>query len=100
MSFSWMIMANCILTAGIAVVPLTTAIAAPCPMTYAQFEAAVPHIDVKECPRHGLGKEAFCRASAGGDFVHVFFFDNDGDQCLLKLRSYGEDAFGLEIKGE
>ena len=69
-------------------------------MTYAQFEAAVPHVDVEECPRHQLGKEAFCRASAGGDFIHVFFFDKNGEQCLLKLQSYGEDAFELEIKGE
>ncbi len=74
--------------------------AAGCPMTYAQFEAAIAHVDVKECPKNDLGKKAFCRASAGGDFVHVFFFDEAGDQCLLKLQSYGEDAFKLEIKPE
>ena len=77
-----------------------TAVAAACPMTYAQFEAAVPHIDVEECPEHSLGRPAFCRASAGGDLVHVFFFDTKGEQCLLKLQSYGEDAFELQIKRE
>ena len=66
----------------------------------AQFEAAVPHIDVEECPEHSLGRPAFCRASAGGDLVHVFFFDTNGEQCLLKLQSYGEDAFELQIKRE
>ncbi len=74
--------------------------AAGCPMTYAQFEAAIAHVDVEECPKHDLGKKAFCRASAGGDFVHVFFFEEAGDQCLLKLQSYGEDAFELKIKPE
>ena len=100
MSFSRIIVANCVVAAWVATVPATTAIAASCPMTYAQFEAAVPHVDVEVCPKHDLGNEAFCRASAGGDLVHVFFFDNEGEQCLLKLRSYGEDAFELKIKGE
>ena len=77
-----------------------SALAATCPMTSAQFEAAVPHIEVEECPKHALGRQVFCRASAGGDFVHVFFFDMKGEQCLLKLQSYDEDAFELEIKDE
>ena len=50
--------------------------------------------------RASLGRQVFCRASAGGDFVHVFFFDMKGEQCLLKLQSYDEDAFELEIKDE
>lgn len=68
-----------------------------CAMSYAAFEAAISHVDVAECPKNDLGKEAFCRASAGGDHVHVFFFDKDGDQCLLKLQSYDEDQFELRI---
>ena len=76
------------------------ATAADCPMTYAQFEAAVPHVDVEACPKNSLGGKPFCRASAGGDQVHVFFFAEDGDQCLLKLQSFDEDAFELTIKPE
>lgn len=87
-----------VFAAMLAATPLSHA--AGCPMTYAQFEAAIAHVDVKECPKNDLGKKAFCRASAGGDFVHVYFFDETGDQCLLKLQSFGEDAFELEIKAE
>mgnify|MGYP001817225435 FL=1 len=97
MSVARMIVATCISVQLAMAFAIKGAVAAACPMTYAQFEAAVPHIDVEECPEHALGQPAFCRASAGGDLVHVFFFDTKGEQCLLKLQSYGEDAFELQI---
>ncbi len=100
MLLSRMIVKVCLAFQFVLPLVVNNAFAATCPMTYAQFEAAVPHVDVEECPRHSLGRQAFCRASAGGDLVHVFFFDTEGEQCLLKLQSYGEDAFELEIKGE
>lgn len=95
-----MIVSACLSFQLAVVFAVKSALAATCPMTYAQFEAAVPHIDVEECPKHSLGQKAFCRASAGGDLVHVFFFDTNAEQCLLKLQSYGEEAFELQIKAE
>lgn len=87
-------------TVALGSVATGSAALAACPMTYAQFEAAIPHVDVEACPASDLGGEPFCRASAGGDFVHVFFFDSKGEQCLLKLKSYDEDSFKLTIKGK
>lgn len=68
-----------------------------CPMTYEIFELAVPHIDMETCPQSADNDSAFCRASVGSDQVHVFYFDTQADQCLLKVVSYEDDAFTLEL---
>jgi len=86
------------LLATIAIIsPALAQSANPCPMTYVQFEAAIPHIDVDDCPAEVAGKDRFCRGSANGDSIHVFAFDFDGDKCLAALRSYDKNEFKLSI---
>jgi hypothetical protein len=74
------------------------AAAASCPMAYVNFQAAIPHVDVENCPAELAGKDRFCRASITGDQVHVYAFDFDGDKCLLAMKSYEEGAFKIEFK--
>ena len=74
--------------------------AAECPLTYETFEAAVPHIDMEECPEAEVRETAFCRASAGAEQVHLFYFGTEGDQCLIKVRSFDEGDYVLTLKPE
>jgi len=85
------------LLAGVIAVPALAQTAPACPMTYKQFEAAIPHIDVDDCPAEVAGKDRFCRGSANGDSIHVFAFDFDGDKCLAALRSYDKNEFTLKF---
>jgi hypothetical protein len=62
----------------------------PCPLTYKIFEFAVPHLDLEKCPKHLARAGAFCRVSTANDAVHVFVFEEKGDQCLLNVKSYSE----------
>jgi hypothetical protein len=85
---------------SIAAVIATALFAAPalaqpaaCPLPYKVFEFAVAHIDLAACP-----KSAFCRATVGGDAVHVFVFAEDGEQCLRSVSSYETGKFALDIK--
>lgn len=72
---------------------------APCAFPYEKFEIAVPHVDMAACPASMSGPEPrFCRAAAGGDFLHVYAFAEDGAQCLLQVESFDEDAFTLSVK--
>ncbi|MBX9926534.1 MAG: hypothetical protein K2Y05_09260 [Hyphomicrobiaceae bacterium] len=71
----------------------------PCPMTYAQFETAVAHVDLDTCPGDiaPAGSDRFCRATAGGEQVHVYAFEQAGDKCLAAMKSFDKDAFKLTI---
>jgi len=68
-----------------------------CPMNYAAFEFAVPHLDLDNCPAALAQDGAFCRASVANDALHVFVFASDGEQCLLSMRSFDEDAITLSV---
>ncbi len=68
----------------------------PCPLPYKVFEFAVPHLDLAACPADLPQQKAFCRASTGNDAVHVFVFAEDGDQCLLSVKSYTEFDFSVK----
>jgi hypothetical protein len=87
---------------GIAVLGLL-AVVAPvdaaesCLMSYETFEHAVPHVDLEECPGTAATEEAFCRLSVGGEQVHLFYFAFDGDQCLLKVRSFDEADYSITL---
>ncbi len=72
---------------------------ASCAMAYAQFEAAIPHVDLEACPIDvaPTGSDRFCRATAGGESVHVFAFDFAGEKCLAAMKSFDKDAFKLTI---
>ncbi len=71
---------------------------APCAMTYEVFETAVPHLDLETCPKDLGGSGRFCRASVGGDAVHVFAFSDEGERCLVASKSYpsGQYEFGIK----
>lgn len=69
-----------------------------CPMTYETFEFAIPHLDLEKCPADLAREKAFCRATTGNDAVHVFIFAEDGDQCLLGVKSYRGEAYQLNVK--
>ena len=71
-----------------------------CVLKYETFEYAVPHIDLETCPEANMDKTAFCRASVGGEQVHLFYFAKDGEQCLLKVRSFEEGRYSLELKSD
>ncbi len=57
-------------------------------LTYAVFEAAVPHADLEGCPAAFDPEAVFCRITLANNMAHVFVFDNDGDQPLLAVKSY------------
>jgi hypothetical protein len=69
-----------------------------CPMTYAEFEFAVPHLDLPDCPSDLTREETFCRASTANDAVHVFVFSRRGKQCLLAMKSYKEGQYQFSVK--
>ncbi|MGF1500766.1 MAG: hypothetical protein ACFBSD_03040 [Paracoccaceae bacterium] len=83
---------------AIAALPAFAEEAAPCAMTYAQYDFAVPHLDIDNCPDALAGDGRFCRAAAGGDQLHVYAFEADGEQCLIGMVSLNEDAFTLEVR--
>ena len=78
--------------------PFHAAASDDCAMTYETFEHAVPHIDLEECPEPALRESAFCRVSAGGEKFHLFYFDIEGDNCLLNARSIEEDDYAFSLK--
>ena len=61
------------------------------PLTYADFEAAVPHIDLPVCPVPLAAPDRFCRMTTHADQLNVFVFSEDGDQPLVALRSWPAD---------
>jgi hypothetical protein len=69
-----------------------------CPLTYATFEFAVPHLDLPACPADLARDGVFCRASTGNDAVHVFVFSQQGEQCLVTVKSYKEGQYQLTVK--
>lgn len=69
-----------------------------CAISYQVFEFAVPHIDLEECPADMEGEARFCRAAVGTDMLHVFAFQEEGEQCLIEARSYEEDDFEVSFQ--
>jgi hypothetical protein len=70
--------------------------AGKCTMTYETFESAIAHLDAEKCPDASDGDKVFCRISVGGDRAHVFYFSDEGAQCLLKVESFDDDE--VEIR--
>ena len=64
---------------------------------YADFEAAVPHLDLDACPAELVEVPAFCRVTLGHDSVHVFAFAEEGDHHFLVMRTYFDDEFALTV---
>lgn len=69
---------------------------APNPLTYTQFEAAIPHIDLETCPEQLAGDDTFCRVTINHDEIHVFAFSLDGDSPMTGFASYpANDLHGV-----
>ena len=64
---------------------------------YADFEAAVQHLDLDACPAGLVEMPAFCRVTLGHDSVHVFAFAEEGDHRFLLVRTYYDGEFTLTV---
>jgi hypothetical protein len=84
------------LTLSLACLPasLSAQTVQPLALDYATFEAAVPHLDLEQCPAELAGDGRFCRATFNHDEMHVFAFDEHGDVLLVAFRSW--PLLGLE----
>lgn len=67
-----------------------------CPLDYSQFEFAIPHLDLEQCPKDLARAGAFCRVTTANDNVHIFVFEEKGKQCLLAVKSY--DSYQIMVK--
>ncbi|MDO5631091.1 MAG: hypothetical protein Q4G22_04560 [Paracoccus sp. (in: a-proteobacteria)] len=61
-------------------------------MTYMDFEPAVTHADLAECPPAIAQPGQFCRVTLSGESLHVFIFSEDGDQPLQGVVEYPMDT--------
>ena len=68
-----------------------------CPLTYAQFEAAVPHLDLDRCPAALAGPGRFRRATVSQAALHVFVFTTGGAECLQQTRAVPKARFALAL---
>lgn len=67
-------------------------------LTYEQFEVAVPHFDLENCPETLAADNRFCRATFHNEEIHVFAFSEDGDSPLVGFASYASDGLGGLLK--
>lgn len=68
------------------------------PLSYAAFEPSVTHLDLETCPEAMARDGAFCRVSIGSDMIHVWVFEEGGDQAFVEVRSFGPDEYELTLK--
>ena len=60
-----------------------------CEIPYSEFEEAIPHIDIVNCPNNiGISEDAgFCRLVLNGQDAYVYGFKFTEDEaCLSKVR--------------
>ena len=65
--------------------------------SYADFEAAVTHINIEECPEGMGGENLFCRVSMANDALHVWVFSREGEMPFVSLHSFYEDELEIEF---
>jgi hypothetical protein len=70
----------------------------PAPLTYAAFEPGVTHLDLAACPAALARDGVFCRLTIGSDMVHVWVFEEGGDQPLVEVRSFGPEEYEIVLK--
>lgn len=86
-------------TAALALLAAGPAMAQPaCPLPYAAFEAAVPHIDLETCPASVTQQKVMCRLTINQAQLHLFVFAEDGDQCLISVKTLEPDDYTLTLK--
>lgn len=81
--------------AALAALPAAAQQAAP--MTYADFEVSVPHLDLETCPAALAEPGVFCRAALANDAIHVYAFAEDGAQPFRGMRTYYAGDFRLSF---
>ena len=68
------------------------------PLTYDVFEAAIPHVDLADCPASLAGEDIFCRATLASDAIHVFAFTEDNDSPLVGFATFETDSMAELLK--
>lgn len=88
------------LTVALAMLAAGPALAQPaaCPLPYAAFEAAVPHIDLETCPASAGQARAICRLTLNNGQLHLFVFAEAGDQCLVSVRTLEPADYTVTVK--
>ncbi len=71
---------------------------APVALTYDQFEIAVPHLDLAECPDSITHEGTFCRATLHNDEIHIFAFSEEGNQSFVGFTSFPADGLAALLK--
>lgn len=61
------------------------------PLTYAEFEAAIPHLDLETCPAQLAQDNTFCRVTLNNEEIHVFAFSLDADSPMTGFASFPAD---------
>ena len=61
------------------------------PLTYEIFEAAVPHLDLDECPVTLPQLDSFCRATVLHNEIHIFAFSTEGDSPMIGFNSHAAE---------
>lgn len=84
------------LALGLAALAAPAAAQTQCPLTYNDFELAIPHLDLEQCPKDLAKPGVFCRVTAANDSVHVFVFADKDKRCLLSMKSY--DKYEISVK--
>lgn len=64
----------------------------PFVLGYEQFEAAIAHVDLEECPEGISQFDVFCRGTLANDEFHVFVFSDADDSPLIQVVTYSTDA--------
>ncbi len=67
----------------------------PVAFTYSDFEPAVPHIDLDECPAGLAEGDVFCRITLNNDALHIFVFEAEGEQRFVAVHTFYDDEFDL-----
>jgi hypothetical protein len=86
----------CALALALAALAAPAASQTQCPLTYNDFELAIPHLDLEQCPKALAKPGVFCRVTTANDSVHVFVFEDKDKRCLLSMKSY--DKYEITLK--
>ena len=84
------------LALGLAALAAPASAQTQCPLTYNDFELAIPHLDLQQCPKDLAKPDVFCRVTTANDSVHVFVFEDKDKRCLRSMKSY--DKYEISVK--
>lgn len=67
----------------------------PLVLTYAAFEASIPHADLADCPEALAGADRFCRMTLNAETITVWVFGMEGDQPLIAAQTYDIEELSI-----